>query len=86
MGLRVCSWPETRIKEMKDRERAIVTALTIVMLVLWLGFVFHKSPRFAGSFWGGVLGVGFGVIRDILTLAGTITSTFLLIDRLSNDR
>lgn len=62
MGLRVCSWPETRINEMKERERAIVTALTIVMLVLWLGFVFHQSPRFAGSFWGGVLGVAGGVL------------------------
>ncbi len=34
---------------------------------------------------GGVLGVGFSVIRDVLALAGTITSTFLLIDRLSNN-
>lgn len=33
---------------------------------------------------GGVLGIGFGIFRDVLTLAGTVTSTILLIDRLSN--
>jgi hypothetical protein len=27
------------------------------MLVLWLGFLVHRSPRFAGSFWGGMLGI-----------------------------
>ncbi len=33
---------------------------------------------------GNFLGVGFGVFRDVLTLAGTVTSTYLLIDRLKN--
>jgi len=42
---------------MKERERALVTGLVVLMLVLWLGFVFHRSPRFAGSFWGGLLAV-----------------------------
>jgi hypothetical protein len=27
------------------------------MLVLWLGFLVHRSPRFPGSAWGGLLGV-----------------------------
>lgn len=27
------------------------------MLVLWLGFAVHRSPRFAGGPWGGALGV-----------------------------
>ncbi len=42
---------------MKERERTIVSGLVMLALVSWLGFVFHQSPRFAGSFWGGVLGV-----------------------------
>ena len=42
---------------MKDRERIVVTGLVLLMLLTWLGFAFHRSPDFAGSFWGGVLGV-----------------------------
>lgn len=40
---------------MKERDKAIVTALVVLSLVVWLGFVFHRSPRFAGSLTGGVL-------------------------------
>lgn len=42
---------------MKERERLIVGGLVVLMLVLWLGFLVHRSPRFAGSLWGGVLAV-----------------------------
>ena len=42
---------------MKERQRIVVTGLVILLLVLWLGFTFHASPRFPGSLWGGVLGV-----------------------------
>lgn len=42
---------------MKENERLVVTGLVVTMLVLWLGFLVHTSPRFAGSGWGGVLGV-----------------------------
>jgi hypothetical protein len=42
---------------MKERERIIMTGLVVLMLILWLGFLFHRSPRFAGSLWGGVLAV-----------------------------
>ena len=42
---------------MKETERLIVAGLVLLMLVLWLGFPFHQSPRFAGSLWGGILGV-----------------------------
>lgn len=47
---------------MKERERAMVTGLVVLMLVLWLGFVFHQSPRFAGSFWGGMLALSGGLL------------------------
>lgn len=42
---------------MKEREKTIATGLTALMIILWLGFLVHRSPRFAGSLWGGVLGV-----------------------------
>lgn len=42
---------------MKEREPVIVGGLVALLLILWLGFPLHQSPRFAGSFWGGVLGV-----------------------------
>ncbi len=42
---------------MKERERLIVTGLLVLFLILWLGFLVHRSPRFSGSLWGGALGV-----------------------------
>lgn len=42
---------------MKERERLVVGGLVAFFLVLWLGFLVHRSPRFAGSAWGGALAV-----------------------------
>ncbi len=42
---------------MKEREKTVATGLVVLMLILWIGFLFHRSPRFAGSPWGGILGV-----------------------------
>ena len=42
---------------MKERERLVVSGLVLLLLVFWLGFLVHRSPRFAGSLWGGVLAV-----------------------------
>ncbi len=42
---------------MKERERIVGTGLTGLLVLLWLGFLVHRSPRFAGSGWGGVLAV-----------------------------
>jgi hypothetical protein len=53
---------------MKERERLVVTGLTALLLLLWLGFVFHSDPRFAGSLWGGVLGVS-GAALMVVPLA-----------------
>ncbi len=47
---------------MKERERVLATGLTILMLIVWLGFLVHHAPRFAGSLWGGVLGVSGGLL------------------------
>ena len=42
---------------MRGREWTTVTLLVLLMLTVWLGFLFHQSPRFAGSPFGGVLAV-----------------------------
>ena len=40
-----------------ERERTIIGGLLLLQLVLWLGFLVHRSPRFPGSLTGGVLAV-----------------------------
>jgi hypothetical protein len=42
---------------MQERERIVVSSLVVLLLALWLGFLWHQAPRFAGSVWGGALGV-----------------------------
>ena len=42
---------------MQERERLVATGMVLLLLALWLGFAVHRSPRFAGSLMGGVLGV-----------------------------
>ncbi len=42
---------------MKERERIVATGLTVLMVILWLGFLVHRSPRFAGTLAGGLLAV-----------------------------
>lgn len=60
---------------MKERERVTATGLTVLMLVVWLGFLVHRSPRFAGSPWGGVLGVS-GAICMLVPLAYMFVKRF----------
>jgi hypothetical protein len=42
---------------MQERERAIVTGLVLLLVILVLGFYVHRDPRFPGSLAGGVLGI-----------------------------
>jgi hypothetical protein len=53
---------------MKERERLVITGLIGLLLLLWLGFLVHRSPQFAGSLCGGVLGVS-GVLLMLVPLA-----------------
>jgi hypothetical protein len=53
---------------MKERDRLVVSGLVVLLLLLWLGFLVHRSPRFAGSAWGGVLGVS-GAVLMLVPLA-----------------
>lgn len=42
---------------MKEREGIIVTGGVCVLLLAWLGFLLHRSPRFPGSGVGAVFGI-----------------------------
>ena len=42
---------------MREKEKVVATGLVLLMLILLFGFIVHVSQSFAGSFWGGVLGV-----------------------------
>ncbi|HEY5870667.1 MAG TPA: hypothetical protein VI542_34725 [Candidatus Tectomicrobia bacterium] len=42
---------------MKEREGIIVSGTVCVLLLAWLGFLFHRSPRFPGSGVGAVFGI-----------------------------
>ena len=50
---------------MKDREGIIVGGIGCVLLLAWLGFIVHRSPRFPGS----AAGFMFGLAAALLMLA-----------------
>jgi hypothetical protein len=68
---------------MKEHDRLVATGLVVLMLILGLGFLVHRSSRFAGSAWGGVLCVSgaalllaplaYMVIKRIPTLKRAVT-------------
>jgi len=47
---------------MKARERIVLTGTLTILLLSWLGFLFHSSPRFAGSGLGAVFGIAAAVL------------------------
>lgn len=49
---------------MKEREGIVVSGTGCVLLLAWLGFLFHRSPRFAGS----RIGLAFGIAAALLML------------------
>ena len=51
------------------RERIVVRGLLLLLLVLWLGFLVHGSPRFPGSFTGGVLAITGALLMLLFPLA-----------------
>ena len=53
---------------MKERERVVVTGILGVLLLGWLGFFVHRSPRFPGSGVGAVFGIA-GAVLMLVPLA-----------------
>lgn len=53
---------------MNERERVVVSAVLSLLVVVWLGFFFHSSPRFAGSGLGALFGIA-GAALMLIPLA-----------------
>lgn len=52
-----------------ERERAVVTGLLLLQLILWLGFAVHRSPRFPGSLPGTLLGISGAILMVVPSFA-----------------
>lgn len=50
---------------MKGRDRVVVPGVLAVLLLGWLGFLFHHSPRFPGSGLGAVFGIAGAVLMMV---------------------
>jgi len=64
---------------MKERERIVVTGVLTVLLFAWLGFLFHRSPRFAGSGVGSAFGIA-GAVLMLVPLAYTLIKRIPLLN------
>ena len=63
---------------MKDHESLVVTGVLSVLLLGWLGFLAHQSPRFAGTGIAAVFGIA-GAALMIIPLAYSIAKRFPLL-------
>ena len=59
----------------REREGVVITGVVTVLLLAWLGFFLHRSPRFPGSGVGAVFGIGAAVFM-LFPLAYTIAKRF----------
>ena len=65
---------------MQGRERIVVTGVLCVLLLGWLGFLVHSSPRFPGSGVGAVFGIA-GAALMLLPLEYPIVKRFPFLNR-----
>lgn len=71
---------------MQSRDRSVAVSIFFLLLVFWLGFLVHRSPRFPGSGWGGFFGVTaalfmlvplvYTLVKRIAPLRRTFTQRF----------
>lgn len=52
----------------REREGIIVAGVVCILLLTWLGFLLHRSPRFPGSGVGAVFGIA-GAVLMLVPLA-----------------
>jgi hypothetical protein len=64
---------------MKEREGIVVSGTVAVLLLGWLGFLLHRSPRFPGSGVGAVFGIA-GAILMLVPLAYPIAKRIPFVD------
>jgi hypothetical protein len=65
---------------MKDRERIVITGILSLLVLGWLGYLLHSSPRFAGSGMGAVFGIAAAVLM-LFPLAYPIVKRIPAINR-----
>ena len=53
---------------MAPKDRDVALSILLLLSIFWLGFLVHRSPRFAGGPWGGFFGVTAAVM---LLIAGS---------------
>lgn len=69
-----------------ERERTIIGSLFLLQLILWLGFLVHRSPRFPGSFTGGILAVTGAVLMILPPIIYSAAKRIAFFKRLITDR
>ena len=74
--------PSTTSGSPLERERALVTALLVLLLVSWLGFALHRAPRFPGSLLGTVLGIAAAALMVFPSAAYTAVKRVAAVKRL----
>ena len=52
-----------------ERERNVLGTLIVLLVVLWIGFAVHRSPRFPGSLTGGMLAISGATLMVVFSLA-----------------
>lgn len=67
---------------MKEQEKIVGISLLLLILMSWLSFAFHMDPRFAGSFYGGMLGIS-AAILFLSTFLYTAIKRISLLKRLT---
>ena len=70
---------------MKEREKLVMTELVVLLLILWLGFLVHRSPRFAGSLIGGVLGIT-GAVLIVVSMSYMVVKRIPALKRAATER
>lgn len=73
------------LKVTKERDGAIVGGLTFLLILLWLGFFVHRSPRFAGSATGNAIGI-VGATLMLVPLAYVVIKRVPVIKRVVTQR
>jgi len=65
-----------------ERERTIIGGLFLLQLILWLGFLVHRSPRFPGSLTSGILAVTGAVLMILPPLFYSVAKRIAFFKRL----
>lgn len=68
---------------MKERKRVVVTGVLAVLLLGWLGFFLHRSPRFPGSGLGAVFGIAGAALMLVLLAYPVVKRVPFLHDRVT---